>query len=110
MADDSGRLNQVFAETSFLYGGNAAFIEDLHERWAQDPNSVSPAWRSFFEQLRDSADNVKKAAQAGSWGREPEVARTETLSALDGDWPTTTVAKVAKQVQETRPGASEADI
>jgi 2-oxoglutarate dehydrogenase E1 component len=110
MADDSGRLNQVFAETSFLYGGNAAFIEDLHERWAQDPNSVSPAWRAFFEQLRDSADNVKKAAQAGSWGREPEVARTETLSALDGDWPTATVAKVAKQVQETKPGATQADI
>ena len=27
MADDSGRLNQVFAETSFLYGANAVFIE-----------------------------------------------------------------------------------
>ena len=32
MADDAGRLNQVFAETSFLYGSNAAFIEDLHNR------------------------------------------------------------------------------
>ena len=30
MADDAGRLNQVFAETSFLYGANASFIEDLH--------------------------------------------------------------------------------
>ena len=37
MADDAGRLNQVFAETSFLYGANAAFIEDLHARWADDP-------------------------------------------------------------------------
>jgi 2-oxoglutarate dehydrogenase E1 component len=110
MADDSGRLNQVFAETSFLYGGNAAFIEDLHERWAKDPNSVSPAWRTFFEQLRDSADNVRQAAHAGSWGRQPQIARTETLSALDGDWPAATVGKVAKAVQEKKPGATEADI
>ena len=110
MADDSGRLNQVFSETSFLYGGNAAFIEGLHERWAQDPNSVSPAWRAFFEQLRDSADSVKAAAHAGSWGRAPQIARTETLSALDGDWPAATVSKVAKAVQEKKPGATEADI
>ena len=26
MADDSGRINQVLAETSFLYGGHAAFV------------------------------------------------------------------------------------
>ena len=43
MADDAGGLNQVFAETSFLYGSNAAFIEDLHEKWASDPASVSAA-------------------------------------------------------------------
>ena len=30
MADDAGRLNEVLAETSFLYGGNAGFVEDLH--------------------------------------------------------------------------------
>jgi 2-oxoglutarate dehydrogenase E1 component len=109
MADDSGRLNQVFAETSFLYGGNAAFIEDLHERWASDPNSVSAAWRAFFEQLRDNADQVKQSAKAGGWGRPVEIARTETLSALDGMWPVVE-AKVAKTVQQQRPAASQDEI
>ncbi len=113
MADDAGRLNQVFAETSFLYGGNAAFIEDLHERWAEDPNSVSPAWRAFFEQLRDSAEQVKQAAQAGSWGREPEIKRTEELSALDGQWPEEApkpAAHVATAIASKSPGASAAEI
>ena len=85
MADDAGRLNQVFQETSFLYGGNATFIEDLHERWAKDPSSVSPAWRAFFEQLKDSADQVKQAAQAGSWGREAEVEAHRR--AVGAGWP-----------------------
>jgi 2-oxoglutarate dehydrogenase E1 component len=32
--------NAAFAHTSFLYGGNAAYIEDLHARYAENPNSV----------------------------------------------------------------------
>src|SRR5262249_48354356 len=58
MADDSGRINQVLAETSFLYGGNADFVEDLYARWAQNPESVEPSWRSFFSTLRDRTDEV----------------------------------------------------
>ena len=55
MADDSGRINQVLAETSFLYGGNAAFVEDLYSRWASDPKSVEPSWQAFFSTLRATA-------------------------------------------------------
>ena len=66
MADDAGRLNQVFAETSFLYGSNAAYIEELHEKWANDPGSVSAEWKAFFDQLRDNADSVKASASAGA--------------------------------------------
>ncbi|WP_122466057.1 2-oxoglutarate dehydrogenase E1 component [Brevundimonas lutea] len=87
MADDAGRLNQVFAETSFLYGANAGFIEELHAKWAADPSSVSDEWRSFFDQLRDGADQVRQAAQAGGWGRGVATEPTEETAAFDGRWP-----------------------
>ncbi|MBX3477977.1 MAG: 2-oxoglutarate dehydrogenase E1 component [Brevundimonas sp.] len=87
MADDAGRLNQVFAETSFLYGSNAAFIEDLHGRWAADPASVPAEWRAFFDQLRDNADSVKAAADAGGWGRGAVSEPTEETAVFDGRWP-----------------------
>ena len=87
MADDAGRLNQVFAETSFLYGANAGFIEELHAKWADNPASVSGEWRAFFDQLRDRADQVKEAAGAGSWGRKPVTEPTDELGAMDGRWP-----------------------
>ena len=110
MADDSsGRLNQVFAETSFLYGGNAAFVEALHEDWARDPASVTPAWRAFFDNLKDGSADVSKAAKAGSWGRGAAVARTEELSALDGLWPAVE-AKAAKTIEAKSPGASVDEI
>ena len=87
MADDAGRLNQVFAETSFLYGSNAAFIEDLQGRWAADPTSVSAEWRAFFDQLRDNAESVKTAAAAGAWGRSASAEPTEETGVFDGRWP-----------------------
>ncbi|MEQ7153833.1 2-oxoglutarate dehydrogenase E1 component [Brevundimonas aurifodinae] len=88
MADDAGRLNQVFAETSFLYGSNAAFIEELHDRWAADPSSVSAEWRGFFDQLRDSAQSVKAASSAAPWGRPATSEPTEASAVFDGRWPT----------------------
>ncbi|HRO34018.1 MAG TPA: 2-oxoglutarate dehydrogenase E1 component, partial [Brevundimonas sp.] len=87
MADDAGRLNQVFAETSFLYGSNAAFIEDLHGRWAADPASVPGEWRAFFDQLRDNAEVVQAAAGAGGWGRSVTADPTEETGVFDGRWP-----------------------
>ena len=87
MADDSGRLNQVFAETAFLYGSNAAYIEQLHAKWAENPASVPDEWRRFFDQLRDSAAVVTASAQAGSWGRSAATEPTEETGVFDGRWP-----------------------
>ena len=67
MADDAGLINEVLAETSFLYGGNAAFVEDLYATWATDPNSVEPSWRAFFASLSDQASDVKRAAGDPGW-------------------------------------------
>ena len=30
--------NEAFLETSFLYGGNAAYIEELQGRYEKDPS------------------------------------------------------------------------
>ena len=87
MADDAGRLNQVFAETSFLYGSNAAFIEGLHDKWAADPSSVSAEWRGFFDQLRDTAATVQASSAAGSWGRSQVTEPSEETGVFDGRWP-----------------------
>ncbi|HEY0599518.1 2-oxoglutarate dehydrogenase E1 component [Brevundimonas sp.] len=81
-------MNQVFAETSFLYGSNASFIEDLHEKWAADPSSVSGEWRAFFDQLRDNAETVMAASGAGAWGRSAAAEPTEEAAVFDGRWPT----------------------
>jgi len=37
--------------TSFLGGGNAAYLEEQYESWLRDPNSVTQNLRDYFEQL-----------------------------------------------------------
>ncbi len=106
MADDAGLINDVLAETSFLYGGNAAFVEDLYARWSMDPGSVEPSWQAFFATLLDGAAEVKRAAEKPAWSR-PAVAgpRPDWLSAIDGLWPAVE-AKVGKTLEARKPTAS----
>ncbi|HXX08301.1 MAG TPA: 2-oxoglutarate dehydrogenase E1 component [Pseudolabrys sp.] len=80
--------NAAFALTSFLYGGNASYIEDLYARFETDPNSVDEEWRSFFSSLKDDSADVVKSANGASWKRPhwPRMERSEVLSALSGDW------------------------
>ncbi|MDO9222636.1 MAG: 2-oxoglutarate dehydrogenase E1 component, partial [Caulobacter sp.] len=110
MADDAGIINQVLTETSFLYGGNAAFVEDLYARWVESPGSVDPSWASFFVTLQDRVDEVKAATVKPSWtpARAP-AQRPDWLSAIDGLWPAVE-AKLGKSIETRQPAASATDV
>ncbi len=77
--------NAAFALSSFLYGGNAAYIEDLFARYEADPKSVDAEWQAFFGSMKDGAD-AQKSARGASWKRPPLIERDDLLSALDGQW------------------------
>ncbi len=80
--------NAAFALTSFLYGGNAAYIDDLYARYETDPKSVDAEWQAFFQSLKDDARDVEKNAQGPSWARPdwPPLPRNDLIAALDGGW------------------------
>ena len=81
--------NDTFASTSFLYGGNAAYVEQLHEAYRADPASVDPGWRDFFAGLNDDPDAVEHSATGPAWKASiwPIAANGDWVSALDGNWP-----------------------
>ena len=110
MADDAGRLNEVLAETSFLYGCNADFVEDLYGRWAADPGAVEPSWRAFFTSLSDNAETVKRAAAPPAWTTTgvSEV-RPEWAPALDGMWPALD-AKLGAKIAVAAPTAAPDEV
>ena len=71
--------NAAFARTSFLYGGNAPYIEDLYARYQSDPQAVDAQWQAFFHSLKDERAAVLHGADGPSWKRPdwPQPARGE---------------------------------
>ncbi|KAB0677593.1 2-oxoglutarate dehydrogenase E1 component [Aureimonas leprariae] len=84
----STEANDIFNETSFLYGGNADYIEDLYAAYEKDESSVASDWAEFFRGLKDEKAIVLKNAEGASWakGNWPIAANGELVSALDGNW------------------------
>jgi 2-oxoglutarate dehydrogenase E1 component len=80
--------NAAFAISSFLYGGNASYIEDLYARYEADPQAVDAQWQAFFQSLKDDARDISENAHAPSWQRPgwPPLERGDLIAALDGDW------------------------
>jgi 2-oxoglutarate dehydrogenase E1 component len=78
--------NAAFALSSFLYGGNAAYIEDLYARYEVDPNSVDAEWQVFFSSLKDDRADVIKSAHGASWKQTLLPERSDLIAALGGDW------------------------
>lgn len=98
-------INEALAQTGFLYGGNAAYIEDLYARYQADPNSVDEQWRGFFGALKDDGQAIVQNAKGASWKKPnwPIAANGELVSALDGNW-----AQVEKAVGDKLKGKAAA--
>jgi 2-oxoglutarate dehydrogenase E1 component len=107
--------NAAFALTSFLYGGNAAYIDDLYARYETDPKSVDAEWQAFFQSLKDDARDVAKNADGPSWSRPdwPPLPVGDLVAALDGNWAEAGKAigaKVKAQAQTRGVDLSSADV
>ena len=111
--------NDALLQTSFLYGANAAYIEDLYAKYQADPSSVDTDWQGFFGGLADDRASVEQSARGASWKKPnwPVVANGELVSALDGNWGVVEKivsdklkAKVAAPVAAGAPNLSSADI
>ncbi|MCA0202709.1 MAG: 2-oxoglutarate dehydrogenase E1 component [Proteobacteria bacterium] len=87
-----------FQATSFLDGANAAYIDQMQARYAQDPSSVDAAWAQFFEANGDDFVTATRQAQGPSWARNdwPPQPADDLTAALTGMWPAAAAAKEGK--------------
>ena len=102
-------LVTAFEQSSFLYGGNAQFIEGLYAKYLENPAAVDTHWRQFFAGLDDTADtNVS----GPSWQRKdwPLAPTGELVSALDGNWPVVEKVIGAKLEAKARDGGANLSV
>ncbi|MAL78953.1 MAG: 2-oxoglutarate dehydrogenase E1 component [Sneathiella sp.] len=67
---------QQLENSSFLFGSNAGFIEQLYTRFLDDPSSVDVSWQQYFRSLGDDAETVIAETRGAPWtptnGLDPE--------------------------------------
>ena len=44
---------QQYRSNSYLFGGNAPYVEELYEAYLDNPGSVPDNWRSYFDKLQN---------------------------------------------------------
>jgi len=57
------------SSTSYLFGGNAPYVEELYEAYLDNPGSVPDNWRNYFDQLQhtpavDGQESTRDQAHA----------------------------------------------
>ena len=99
------QADDIALDSTVLSGGNAEYLERLYERYAQNPESLSPEWRAFFAR-EAGKPNGGSVADGPSWARKdwPLAANGELTAAMDGDWGE--VEKVLKPKVEARAPAA----
>ena len=52
MSDSSSSVYQTYASNSYLFGGNAPYVEEMYENYLANPGSVPDNWRDYFDALQ----------------------------------------------------------
>jgi 2-oxoglutarate dehydrogenase E1 component len=92
-------MSTSFDASTPFFAGNSTFIEELFERYLQNPASVDASWREFF---RDATAGTTSAKRGASWA----AVKSQVIGAVDAE-----EAKPAgKDKKGATGGASQAEI
>ena len=50
---NGGNVYVAYNSNSYLFGGNAPYVEEMYENYLENPGSVSETWRSYFDALQN---------------------------------------------------------
>lgn len=64
-------------ELSFLYGSNAIFVEELYQKYLENPSFVDCSWRDYFAALHDQKRDI-----GASWGNRAKVILGSNVTSL----------------------------
>ena len=51
MNDSASSVYQAYQNNTYLFGGNAPYVEEMYENYLANPGSVPDSWREYFDAL-----------------------------------------------------------
>ena len=62
----SSSKSKIFETTSFLSKSNSSYIEQMYDKFCDNPNAVPDSWKQYFEGIRDDKELATENKKA-SW-------------------------------------------
>ncbi len=95
-------MTQQFSDNSYLFGGNAPYVEELYEAYLDNPGSVPDNWRTYFDAMQhvpavdgSNKPDVAHASVIASFAERAKQGPIRTVSAsIDADMGRKSVAVV----------------
>ena len=91
-------MMQESRSNSYLFGGNAPYVEELYEAYLDNPGSVPDKWRAYFDALQNVPADRRLAA--------PATSRTRRSSSRSPSAPRPTPSATAPRATTWRSRAS----
>ncbi len=52
MSDSASSVYRAYQNNTYLFGGNAPYVEEMYENYLANPGSVPDSWRGYFDALQ----------------------------------------------------------
>lgn len=62
-------MSKSFSNTSPFFSANVVFINELYQKFLQNPSSIDKSWADFFTQNQDEVKSILSDYQGPSWAR-----------------------------------------
>ena len=102
-------MMQESRANSYLFGGNAPYVEELYEAYLDNPGSVPDKWRAYFDALQHvpavdgSSANFARAARYSRARRATSSAAGTTAPIAPIPWPQPQTSFHALRAAESPP-------
>ena len=50
---ETNTVYQAYQANTYLFGGNAPYVEEMYENYLDNPGSVPDTWRDYFDSLQN---------------------------------------------------------
>ncbi|MFM8186342.1 MAG: 2-oxoglutarate dehydrogenase E1 subunit family protein, partial [Alphaproteobacteria bacterium] len=62
-------MSQKLDQTSHFFSANIVFINELYQKYLENPNSIDKSWAVFFANNHEEVRSIIADYQGPSWGK-----------------------------------------
>jgi 2-oxoglutarate dehydrogenase E1 component len=62
-------MKKDLRQSTYMFSGNSIFIEQLYEKYLQNPTSVDQEWQDFFKNIGDNLSSLNADYRGADWNK-----------------------------------------